>query len=181
MSEETRPDDPNEAVSTEETADSGPPFRRRRPRPIFIGLLMILIGAMFLFDELDFVDFMWQGMLIITGIAFLAEAWFEKNKGTVFVGCLLFLLGLVFLGDEFRWFDSWPALLYAVGFAFLISSAVKGFKDTSWVPGGIILVLAVVFTVEEYHVFRWRYVDSIFDLWPIAMIAIGVYLIVRRK
>lgn len=49
----------------------------------------------------------------------------------------------------------------------------QGFAISSW-WGWVLIVIGVVFTVDNYGLFD---IDWIFELWPVVLIALGVYLL----
>ena len=49
----------------------------------------------------------------------------------------------------------------------------QGFAISSW-WGWVLIVIGVVFTVDNYG---WFDIDWIFKLWPVVLIALGVYLL----
>lgn len=90
-------------------------------------------------------------------------------------------IGVVFLIEEldvFRWFDVWPALLMAVGAAFLVEALLRPAlgMDASRTPqrlvvGAVLLALGGAFSIDLH---AW---------WPVVLVVIGLLLVasaVRR-
>ncbi len=49
----------------------------------------------------------------------------------------------------------------------------QGFALSSW-WGWVLIVIGVIFTIDNYG---WFDIDWIFNLWPVVLIALGVYLL----
>lgn len=100
-----------------------------------------------------------------------------RNNGKVFAGLILLAVGSLLLIRQFTffffpdWLFSWPVLLIAIG---LFNGFKHDFKKPSWF---IMVLIGVVFL--SGRIMPW------FDLrdyiWPIAIIALGLWLIVRRN
>ncbi len=112
----------------ERNDDVGRPERGSRTRlgPLVPGLLIIVVGIVFLLDNLDFVESgrilrFWPVILIAAGAKHLWEA---RDRGTAVSGTLLAAAGGLLLLDTLRvirfdlW-DLWPLVLVAVGFRML--------------------------------------------------------------
>lgn len=95
------------------------------------GLLLVLLGGLFLFHNLDVIDVgpvsrFWPVVLIVLGLAKLAGR--EHACGGAWllsVGVLLLLHTLHVL----RLHDSWPLFIVAVGLGILVRSVAPGWCD----------------------------------------------------
>ena len=94
---------------------------------IGFGLILILVGALFLVDNLGLIPFnvshyvfSWQGILIFIGLILLAT---KPNKSTglilVVVGTF-FLLPDIFHIPHFRWNLYWPVILIVIGLVYIM-------------------------------------------------------------
>ncbi len=93
-------------------------------RPIFFGLVLILIGVLFFLQNQGLIgaDRWWQYFLVGLGIIFLIDAAFRYRqgpdegaaRGRVIVGVILMGIGIVFLAGASAW---WPLILIVVGVA----------------------------------------------------------------
>ncbi|HEY9195293.1 MAG TPA: hypothetical protein VIM77_03485, partial [Mucilaginibacter sp.] len=98
----------------------------------------------------------------------------NPNKGKAMAGIILLVVGGLLLLKQISfffipgWLFSWPMWLIAWG---LYIGAKHNFKNASW---GIMIFLGVVFLLNE----NIHNADRI--VWPIAIIAFGMWLIVRR-
>ena len=99
-------------------------------RKIFPGILLILIGSLFLFENLNLIPyhitrylFSWYGWMIIIGSAFLIA---RPNQP---VGFILITIGLFFLIPDildirFNIRDYWPVILIVLGIFFLVKFGI---------------------------------------------------------
>lgn len=97
---------------------------------IIIGLILIALGLLFIFDNYDIFNFRfpvewvnWQNILIVIGIFLLFTS---RNKGS---GILLIIIG--FIG---HYPDLWPLILIGLGLYIMMRSRNtenKGFPDAS--------------------------------------------------
>ncbi|MGW8122657.1 LiaI-LiaF-like domain-containing protein [Roseivirga echinicomitans] len=107
-------------------------------RNAIVGLIFILIGTVFLLDNLDIISFhfrryifQWENILIIIGAVLIL------NKENVKVGGILMGIGILLNLDE--WFnldvdifDLWPLVFVVAGFA--IVSRNRNVKDEKFDP-----------------------------------------------
>jgi hypothetical protein len=100
--------------------------------PIFIGLILILLGSLFFLSEQGFIahDRWWQYFLIGLGGIFLVDAVMrsgqENNQGfvtgRVIAGFVLIGIGVVFLFGFTAW---WPLILIAAGRAIIATGRLR--------------------------------------------------------
>ena len=154
----------------------------------FSAYVLIGIGIYFLVKQLDLALFdnfySWPTFLIIIGIAFLIHSYSAKEFNNIFTGVLLLGLGIHFHGLENYdfWFDHWSAYALIVGVAFFIRYLKIG---SGLIPAAILvgIALLMIFSVTLPEWFHWIYgvVEFLETFWPVALIAIGVYLLKFRK
>lgn len=154
-------------------------------RNTFTGLLLILIGGAFLIGQVTDVDFNWTFILMGLGLAFILRSVIEQRGGSLFPGVLLFLLGLVFFGEHMRWelfgvWDAWPFIPGVVGLAFFAEWATNRQKNSLLIPAGILITVSVLFILAESRYLDWRTVGDILEWWPLALLLLGVYLLVKK-
>lgn len=153
---------------------------------IFPGIILIGIGLYFLLEKFN-LPYMnqllsWPTILIIIGLAFLMQSNLGEDSSSIFPGTLLLLLGIHFHAQDIiiGWPSHWAMYTLIVGLSFLFYY-LKTKKD-----GLIIAIILIVISLIGFfskNVFDW--VFSIFGFlggfWPIILIAIGIFLIVKRK
>ena len=93
-----------------------------------IGLLLVLIGCVFLIDNLGWIDgltryiFTWPTILIVIGIGLLASGKFKP-------ALVLFLVGGFFWVNRYYHYDMstyWPVILIVVGIFFILRHISSG-------------------------------------------------------
>ncbi len=101
----------------------------------------------------------------------------NKLNKTTLLGIIFVIIGLVIVMSNlgiFPWYIrryifQWENILMLIGLFLILADENKR-------VGGILLGLGFIFVLDD-----WFYVDvSIWDLWPIALIVVGIYII-RRK
>ena len=100
-----------------------------------------------------------------------------RNDGSIAFGVIILGIGLVLLFRKFGlyipdWVLTWPMILIAVGTYTLISQQFKSFF------GSVALFIGVYFLLK-----REFDLDLGLDqfIWPIGLIALGIYLILHKK
>ena len=104
----------------------------------------------------------------------------------VFPGTLLLLLGLFFLFLEIGVLtdsmqDLWPLILIIIGISFVM---VFLFRPSEWgtlIPGGILIVIGLLFFTWNYRYISWRTMNNILQWWPVILIIIGAGLLLGRR
>ena|SRR5690625_453929 len=154
----------------------------------FVGYLFIGIGVFFLLKQLKipiFTDFYsWPTLLIIIGLALLIYSYRLKEYQSLFSGTLILGLGLHFHGMAHYdfWINHWAMYTLIIGIAFIIRSlkTKKGFLLGS---AFVIISLIIIFSIKLPAWFDWVYhlLSYIEAYWPIALIILGIYFLVRKK
>lgn len=99
---------------------------------VVLGVLVIIMGSLFLLDNLDIIDMhrafaFWPMVFLVVGIVKLCDT--QTRGGTIF-GTVMVALGLLMILDrmdliEFNARTIWPLILIGVG-AILVSRAIRG-------------------------------------------------------
>jgi membrane-bound ClpP family serine protease len=150
------------------------------------GWILIAIGvgflAMYLFDW----EFDWSWILMVVGAIILGYAIFSKGHSGVFGGTFLLLLGLLFLLKHSGVLQEsmevlWPLILIILGVSFVM---VFLFRPQEWgmlIPGGILLLIGLLFFLRNYHYISRRALFGVLQWWPLLLIIIGIRLILGVK
>lgn len=102
----------------------------------------------------------------------------KKLNKTTLLGIIFIIIGLVFVMSNLgmipwyvrRYFFQWENILLIIGLFLIITDENKR-------AGSILLLLGFIFVADD-----WFRVDiSIWDLWPLALVAIGIHIILRKK
>ena len=157
----------------------------KRKSGIFTGIILILLGGLFLASELypDVFSFWsWPFILIGLGVMFLLWALIAQTGGLAIPGSILSGLGGIFYYQELtRDWDSWSyiwALIPGfVGMGILLKGLIdKDFKKSA--NGGLTLLLisAVLFFAFGTQFGLQFY---IIKYWPVLLILIGIFALVK--
>jgi len=84
----------------------------------------------------------------------------------------LFLLGNMHILPSLNWFDFWPVILIVIGLMKLLEAPRKG----SYLVGAILFGLGIVFLSDNLNFLPF----PVWDLWPLALIAVGAWLLFER-
>ena len=144
-----------------------------------IGLALVILGILFLFDNFGFVEFdfsrLWPVVVILVGAGFWLG--FYKNReefGLIIPGTILLLYGFLFWYCAVfdRWDNIghglWPVFILGPGFGFIFIYLFAKRDPGFLIPGLILSGLGLLFLL----IF-----NNIFSYWPLFLIAIGVYLV----
>ena len=151
------------------------------------GAILVMVGILILITE--FVDFNGLFFLPVLASIFLFWALLTRNSGLLIPGGILAGISTGILLVENITFVSEPAkgglilLGFAGGWALisLLSLYTEGVRKwMAWplIPGGIMATIGALLVAGEPGLTVLKYFGQ---GWPIAMIAIGLYLILRRK
>ena len=151
---------------------------------IFPGILLIGIGCYFLLKQLNFpflhAAFTWPTLLIIIGIAFIAQAYLANEYNSIVPGVVLTGLGVHFHAQHYIpfWPDHWAVYTLIVSLALLL----KYYKTKNGLVVGIILLVISLLGLFYDGFISWmnwigELVGWIEKFWPAALIIFGLYLL----
>lgn len=154
----------------------------------FIGYVFIGIGVFFLLKQLKvpiFTDFYsWPTLLIIVGLALLIYSYRFKEYQSLFSGTFVLGLGIHFHGLAHYdfWINHWAMYTLIIGIAFIIRSlkTKKGFLLGSMF---IVISLFFIYSFKLPDKLEWLYriPNYIGDYWPIILIIVGIFILIRKK
>jgi len=149
-------------------------------RSLIPGILLIVVGLLLLipnFTDLRTRDFWPLFLLIGPGVVFVALFFANReNYGLLMPGTILIVVGLLLSYSVYTdWQEMrtlWPVFIIAPGLGFMMMYLFGKREKGLLVPGGILLGVGVVFLIG---------LSSLSYIWPIALIAIGLFLIIKAK
>lgn len=149
---------------------------RRRVLP---GIMLIVIGIVFLLAQQSRIG--GQAVVAAIGLAFLVAFFYTRNYGFLVPGGIMTGLGLGIIYQS-RADAGWAVVLgLGLGFVaiYVIDVLTGGRRGGQWwalIPGGILTAIGLLQAGGQSGVMgtvgRW---------WPVILIAIGVYLLFRRR
>jgi hypothetical protein len=157
------------------------------------GALLIGIGILILLGEIfqgfDFWGVFWPFILITVGVLFFASmlAGGKSAAGLAIPGSIITCLGLMMFIQNLTnhwesWAYSWSVIIFSIGLGIYIKG-VYADQESSRRSGGRLMRLAfilfIIFGIFFEMLFSSRETASY--VFPIAMIALGLYLLVIRS
>ncbi len=145
------------------------------------GIILILIGFLFLGHNLDWFYLEWEELwplLMIAGGVFFWIGWIAKRReiGLLMPGTILITYGLLFqycAVNGWYWMDDlWPVFLLGPGLGFLFMYLLGERESGLLVPAAILIVLSILF---------WSGHEFFGYFWPLVFIGIGIYLLLRHR
>lgn len=108
----------------------------------------------------------------------------SKMNRRIFVGVAFLIIGILLTVDNLNIFRidlpyylfQWHSILIIVGVFMLTAKEKVGFGITLMIIGGIFLLD----DMAEYYYWNFGFSD-IFDLWPLALVGVGLSLILKRN
>ncbi len=163
-------------------------YRRRRRTQATLGIVLILIGVLFLM--MQFLPGMrywfalamrWPFIFFTLGLGLMLFGLLVDTPDMMIPACVLCALGLIFSWQDFTvrwrsWAFLWPLLPAAVGIGQMLAGALKRKRKEVW-EGFRLTVISVVLIALLSSIFRpWRF--SLY--WPVLLIVLGVWLLIRN-
>ena len=157
----------------------------KRNSGIFGGVILILLGGIFLASEIypDIFNFWsWPFILIGLGVLFLLWALITMNGGLAIPGMILSGLGGIFYYQEVTqdwesWAYVWALIPGFVGLGILLSGLIdKKFKQN--LSGGVTLILISAILFFAFGT-QFGLQPAITVYWPVLLIALGAVALIR--
>jgi hypothetical protein len=82
--------------------------------------------------------------------------------------------------ELFGVWDSWPFIPGIVGLAFLAEWAVCRKKRGLLFTASILIAVSTLFVLAESRHMDWDTVGIIFKWWPLLLLGMGVYLLIKK-
>ncbi|MBM7648916.1 hypothetical protein JOC78_001866 [Bacillus ectoiniformans] len=155
---------------------------------IFPGVILIGFGLYFFMQQAKILwvqPFLsWPTLLIVIGMAFLAEAYSGKDVSGILPGVILAGFGIHFhVVNHFGfWSNDTGVLILIISLGFLMQYQ----KTRSGLFQGLLFLILAVITLFYDTVIQWlglleNQAFSIWQFWPVVLIVIGGYLLFIKK
>ncbi len=151
-----------------------------RKRQVVPGLIMIMVGIVFLLGNFGALDLdwevLWTWILIVMGVIFWLGFIFDRTKdGLIMPGTILLTIGVVFnINARYDWAHMdhlWPFFILAPAFGFF-AMYLFGKRDRGiLVPAAILSIVGTIFLMGSIPVLKF--------IWPLLLISAGVLALTR--
>lgn len=159
-----------------------------KKQSIFPGILLIGIGLYFLLEQLQFTAlqqfYSWPTLLMIIGVAFLAQAYSGRDYQNIIPGFILLGIGTHFHLLNFmpNWPDHWAVYTVIIGIAFLLRYQ----QTKSGLMPALLLIVISIIALFYHKVSGWlgwigSIVQIVEDYWAVGLILAGVYILFIKK
>lgn len=154
---------------------------QRETKSLIWGIILIVIGFLFLGHNLDWFYLEWGNLwplfLIAGGVLFWSGWMMNRHEyGLLMPGTVLLTYGLMFFyctTNGWEWMEQlWPVFLLGPGLGFFFMYLLGNQEKGLLIPASILTVLALLFW-SGHDVFRF--------FWPIALIVVGVFLLINTR
>jgi hypothetical protein len=156
---------------------------------IFPGIIFVSLGAYFFLQKSNVILFenvyTWPSLLIIIGLAFLFQGYGGKDYEAILPGVVLSGFGLHFhiINHLSLWSDTTGIYILIIALGFLLRHQKTG---TGLSQGVLLLALSGLLLFYE-RVLNWiglvnpTLQDIVNKFWPLALLFIGGYLLLKKK
>lgn len=167
---------------------SGPVSEQRASFP-WVGVLLIIVGALLLLDKLAIIDFgfariLW-GTVIVYGLFLVVQGFSRNRSGSIFWGTVMFLYGVYFLSRTFELFHSHlflPSSIIIFGVAFLMMYFNNVKEWFLIIPGVTLSGIGLALFLGRLELYDWWEVWlPVRTYWPVVLILIGVAILVGGR
>ena len=156
-------------------------------RGLNLGVVLVGLGIFFLLRRELHLSGPGPILLVIGAILFTVSALRSFQGPVVPAGVLLGLGAGFLLRDPFdRWMPGWATLLLGLGCGLLLAAAVdrqagRERRPSTFFPGLVLVVIAAFAAISRNIHMRVpeNVIDAVWGLWPWALVAAGVILVVQ--
>ena len=160
--------------------------QKRRNGSRYFGLLLVLIGIVWLLEEAGF-KYLVRGSLgawvfFAFGLFLFISAYNQNSKRMAFWGTVITLGSGINLLQDYRLIhpyliDTWPLYISSVGAAFMATIFIKPTDFAASIPGGIFLLSGAFIFLEVNGIFRYEIMSNSNWIMAIFLILIGSLLL----
>lgn len=154
-------------------------------RGLNLGVALVAVGFYFVLQRS--LHFRGAGpILILIGSVLLAFSALREFRGPIVPAGVLLGLGAGFLLRDplDRWMPGWATLLLGLGGGLMLASALdrtpgRERRPSPFVPGALLVAIALVTAVSANLRIPETVFESLWRLWPFALVAAGVLLVLQ--
>ena len=135
----------------------------------------MVLGVIFLLENLNIFLLNWSIYIILTGLALVLAYWINKDF-VIFIlpATILLIYGLLFFYCQITGWNhlatTWPILLISPGLGFISMHLIHPNRDQYLYPGLILSGFGLLFFLRKINYVKY---------WPVLLILFGLYLLVK--
>ena len=141
----------------------------------WLGIIFVVLGAIFLLENLNIFLLNWSLYIILTGLALVLAYWINKDF-VIFIlpAVILLIYGLLFFYCQIAGWNhlatTWPILLIAPGLGFITMHLIRPNRDQYLYPGLILSGFGLLFFLRKIDYIKY---------WPALLILLGIYFLIK--
>ena len=156
-----------------------------------LGAALILLGVLLLLSKLGVVVLGWRKIVWVFGMAaggyLVTRGFVRDRRGPIFWGSLLFFVSLYYVlwlwwvvdRDFLLWL---PSMSIALGLSYLMIYLYQSSRVGALIAAALFVGGGIVGTLWWWEYLEWFEVeDALRTYWPLALVALGVALLTRRR
>jgi hypothetical protein len=154
------------------------------------GLVLVLLGVLFLVEQIfhwNMMQFLWPGFVILPGLLFfIGMLMGGKNAGGLAIpGTIITMTGLLLFYQNvtrlwWTWSFAWALVgPVAVGLGLIIFGLYSE-KPEARKAGTIVLIIGLILLAIFGFAFGFGYLGIGRFMWPLVLIALGIFIVLRR-
>lgn len=165
--------------------------QRNGKATLFFGVILVIIGFLILLDKLGTLHLSWKkiiSVLLVVYGAYLGYSGFGLNSNKkVFWGSIFFFFGIYLFIDSFDLLNPeihffWPVVLIVTGLSFLMSFVNRPNDYALLLPAMTLIGIGVLFLLTNVGViYSFEIWENFEKFWPILLIILGLYLILKKR
>lgn len=164
---------------------------RRDKALLLLGVVMVIVGLIILLDKIGILSLSWKKIISIVIVfygAYLGYAGFGLNSNRkVFWGSIFFFFGIYLFVDSFGFLNPdvhffWPVVMIVIGLSFFMSFVNRPKDFALLLPAVTLVGIGVLFLLTNLGViYSFELWESVEKFWPVLLIILGLYFILKRR
>ncbi len=158
---------------------------------LFLGVILVIVGLVILLDKIGILSLGWEKVISIISViygAYLGYSGFGLDSNRkVFWGSILFFFGIYLFIDSFGFLNPdvhffWPVVMIVIGLSFFMSFVNRPKDFALLLPAVVLVGIGVLFLLTNLGIiYSFELWENIEKFWPVLLIILGLYFILKRR